>query len=437
MKRFMIFFVIFLTSVVLPAQKTKNENQSIFTIQPDLNKLDLDEHSKRIAQIFFEISGLCDQINRNSKTPEDREKILLEITRLLNSAVEIESDSKNRIYLSALAKDILKNNFDTSYSNWLDMENPKIDILYQTDKSKKLAVSVLSYDHKLTQKAGRYGLLIDKMKANTTRKYYSISSSTSFRYPFLIADLLQTTGTGRSVLTYPPIQKDAKQHQIKIIILRNVTRYFFKEILRPVAEKVFPSRLAKLVDFKSYFSNIIMHKIAHFLGPYFTRSKSEEPELIRNKLKDLFLCIEEIKADTVALSNTSLLIKEKILSKQKENRIYTTYITHLLAKVRQNKDLVENDPYLVQINYFLKNQGLVFSLGNQELLINFDRLKREIRKCMDMVLTIEQSGNYPGAKKFIKNYSVIPQELKQILNKMEGIPVEIKIKTFREKSQIN
>ncbi len=433
----MIFFVIFLISIALPAQKTKNENQSTFTIQPDLNKLDLDEQSKKIAQVFFKISGLCDQINRNSKTPEDREKILLEITRLLNSAVEIESDSKNKIYLSALAEAILKNDFDSSYSNWLNMENPKIDILYQTDKSKKLAVYVLSYDQKLTQKAGRYGLLIDKMKANTTRKYYSISSSTSFRYPFLIADLLQTTGTGRSVLTYPPIQKDGKQDQIKIIILRNVARYFFKEILRPVAEKAFPSRLAKLVDFKSYFSNIIMHKIAHFLGPYFTKSKSEEPELIGKKLKDLFLCIEEIKADTVALSNTSLLIKEKILSKQKENRVYTTYITHLLAKVRQNKDLVEKDPYLVQINYFLKNQGLVFNLGNQELLINFDRLKREIRKLMDMVLRIEQSGNYPSAKQFIKNYSVTPQELKQILKKMESIPVEIKIKTTREKNQLS
>lgn len=433
----MIFFVIFLISIALPAQKTKNENQRPFIIQPDLNKLDLDEQSKKIAQVFFKISGLCDQINLNSKTPEDREKILLEITRLLNSAVEIESDSKNKIYLSALAEDILKNDFGSSYSNWLNMENPKIDILYQTDKSKKLTVSVLSYDHKLTQKAGRYGSLIAKMKANTTRKYYSISSSTSFRYPFLIADLLQTTGTGRSVLTYPPIQKDGKQDQIKIIILRNVARYFFKEILRPVAEKAFPSRLAKLVDFESYFSNIIMHKIAHFLGPYFTKSKSEEPELIGKKLKDLFVCIEEIKADTVALSNTSLLIKEKMLSKQKENRVYTTYITHLLAKVRQNKDLVENDPYLVQINYLLKNQGLVFSLGNQELLINFDRLKREIRKLMDMVLRIEQSGNYPSAEQFIKNHSVTPQELKQILKKMENIPVEIKIKTIREKNQLS
>lgn len=437
MKSIMIFFVIFLISIALPAQKTKNENQRPFIIQPDLNKLDLDEQSKKIAQVFFKISGLCDQINLNSKTPEDREKILLEITRLLNSAVEIESDSKNKIYLSALAEDILKNDFGSSYSNWLNMENPKIDILYQTDKSKKLTVSVLSYDHKLTQKAGRYGSLIAKMKANTTRKYYSISSSTSFRYPFLIADLLQTTGTGRSVLTYPPIQKDGKQDQIKIIILRNVARYFFKEILRPVAEKAFPSRLAKLVDFESYFSNIIMHKIAHFLGPYFTKSKSEEPELIGKKLKDLFVCIEEIKADTVALSNTSLLIKEKMLSKQKENRVYTTYITHLLAKVRQNKDLVENDPYLVQINYLLKNQGLVFSLGNQELLINFDRLKREIRKLMDMVLRIEQSGNYPSAEQFIKNHSVTPQELKQILKKMENIPVEIKIKTIREKNQLS
>jgi hypothetical protein len=433
MKNFIIFFVIFLITVALPAQKTKNENQSTFTIQPDLNKLDLDEQSKRIAQVFFKISGLCDQINRNSKTPEDRKKILLEITRLLNSAVEIESDSNTKMYLSSLSDGISKKDFGSSYSNWMNMENPKIDILYQTDKSKKLAVSVLLYDQKFTKKVNHYLMLIDKMKANTTRKYYSISSSTSIRYPFLIADLLQTTGTGRSVLTYPPIQKNGKQDQIKIIILRNVVRYFFKEILRPLADKVYPSRLAKLVDFKSYISNIIMHKIAHFLGPYFTKSKSDEPELIGKKLKDLFLCIEEIKADTVALSNTSLLIKEKILSKQKEKRVYTTYITQLLAKVRQNKDLVEKDPYLVQINYFLQNQGLVFSLENQELLIDFDRLEREIRKLMDMVLRIEQSGNYPSAEQFIKKYSVIPQELKMILKKTESIPVEIKIKTTREK----
>jgi hypothetical protein len=153
------------------------------------------------------------------------------------------------------------------------------------------------------------------------------------------------------------------------------------------------------------------------------------------ELKDLFSCIEEIKADTVALSNTSLLIKEKILSERREKRIYAAYIIGLVAKLRQNQGDLKKDPYLIQLNYYLKCQGLIYSLENQVLLINFEKFKREIKNLMDMVLKIEQSGNHPGAQRFIDTYSVMSPELTLILKKAESIPIDIKVKTTRQKNQ--
>lgn len=435
MKSLFLLFSFFLLFVVWSAQETENTASYSYSLQPDLTKMELDEKKEKTAEIFLKISRLGNQLNQSDLSPHIRENLLLEISTLFKKAAESESNPKMKLYLSALSEDIKRNDFSSSLSNWINLDKSEIDILYSADSDKKQNIFVLFYDKKLTNKAGRYISLVEKMKSNTTRKYFSVLSSAQFRYPFLIADLLQGTGENRMVLNYPPARKDHESDQMKIIILRNLARFFFRGILKPLSKNVFPPRLSRMVDFNSYLSNMIMHKISHFLGPYFIKSKSEVPESIVKKLKDLFLCIEEIKADTVAFSNTNLLIKEKIVAKQKEKRIYATYIIGLIAKLRQNQDEKARAPYLIQLSYYIKNQGLVYSLENQVLLINFDKLKRDIRKLMEMVLRIQQNGSYSGAKQLIKEYSVMPQELTTILKKTETIPVNMKAKTTRQKTQ--
>lgn len=435
MKSLSLFLLFFVISVAWPAQETANIHSYSYSLHTDLNKMKLDEKTKKTAEIFLRISRLGNQLNRSDLLPQIRENILAEMTGLFKKASEVESDPKMKLYLYGLSEDILKNDCSSSYSNWNKLDKSEIDILYSTDSDKKHNIAVLLYDKKWTNRAGRYNSIVEKMKANTTRKYFSVLSSAQIRYPFLVADLLQAAGKSRMVLNYPPARKDPESTQMKIILLRNLVRFFFVGVLKPLAKEVFPTRLSRMVDFNSYLSNMIMHKISHFLGPYFIKSKSEDPEAIGKKLKELFLCIEEIKADTVALSNTGLLIKEKIVSERKERRIYATYIIGLIAKLRQNQDEIDKDPYLIQLSYYIKNQGLVFSLGNQVLLINFDKLKREIKKLMETVLRIEQSGSYSGAKQLVKEFSVMPQELTTVIKKADAIPVEIKPKITRQKTQ--
>jgi hypothetical protein len=69
------------------------------------------------------------------------------------------------------------------------------------------------------------------------------------------------------------------------------------------------------------------------------------------------------------------------------------------------------------------------------LLIHFDTLERVTRKLMEMVLRIEQNGSYPGAKQFIKEYSVMPVEITAIMKKTETLPVKIKANITGKKTQ--
>jgi hypothetical protein len=186
--------------------------------------------------------------------------------------------------------------------------------------------------------------------------------------------------------------------------------------------KVFGGSVNKHVHFKPYFTHLLLHQIAHYLGPYFVQSKSEQPTFVSKKLKNLFTCIEEIKADSAAICSIPVLREDKTNSLPGEKRIYTTFVAYLIGKARSEADDSKQKPCLMELNFLFKNDGLIFNLDTGTILINYEKLKKAVNKMLGAVISIEQSGRYAGAKQFIKEYDVLTPEIKRIIKKNEDIP---------------
>ncbi|MCK4836377.1 MAG: hypothetical protein KAT17_07060 [Candidatus Aminicenantes bacterium] len=408
------------------AEEKKNDQRHIKPQKTILVTEDSDEPSKQILGLFFQISELIEKLNTAGKPPEEDSQIRKDISELLKKAVAFESDEKIKKYFSSLSQDILKNDFKSSYSDWSVLENRTGNLIIQYhEDQKKMDYFVIKKHDAWTRKVTKYLSLIEKMKSNSTMKFVRSVTPVTLVRPFVIADLLATSGINRFALLHPPESIGRETSPAKVIIFRNLARHFFNQILEPVAARAFGGRVLKFVRFESYLSNLIMHKIAHFLGPFLVGTKSEDVILVNTKLGDLFYCIDEIKADTVALCNTEVLIKEKLISQKHEKRVYATYVAQLLEKVRMEPESGSRQPYLIQIHFLLKNEGIIFNVDTNNLFIDFDKLKENLKKLMTMVLKIQQNGNYMGAQQLIKEFAEVPEALKRIIKKMENLPVGI------------
>jgi hypothetical protein len=395
-----------------------------------------DEPSKRLMGLLFRICELVDKINSAGLSVDEASQARSDISELLNKAVSYESDDKVKHYFSSLSQDMAENDFHLSNASWRALENRTGNLIIQYhEDQKKIDCFILKKHHAWTEKASKYLALVEKMKSNSTMKFNRSSIPVTIVYPFVIADLVGASGINRLSFLHPPDVAGQKTGPSRIIILRNLARLFFDRILKPVASRSLGGGVVKYVRFESYLSNLIMHKIAHFLGPYVVVTKSEEVTLVNSKLGDLFNCIDEIKADTVAMCNTEVLIKAKLISRKHEKRIFTTYIAQLLEKLRFEPESQSRLPYLIQVNFLLKNDGIVYNVDSHNIIIDFDKLKENLKKLMSMVVKIQQDGNHVGAKQLIKEFTVISEALKRINDKMTDLSSAINVEDINpEKS---
>lgn len=400
-----------------------DKNQIHFDAKPAVDIKHLNDHSKSLYQIYSQIIPLINELNRKEISNESMKRTKTEISILLKKAVRMEPNPKVSDYLYSLSGDIVNDDFTSSHSKWLDLENVNIDfILRFHKKQKKYETFVLFYHTNLIKTANQYISHAEKMKVNTVSKFSSSLAAVKISDRFAVADLLDATASSQFLLLHPPAGGELNKETRKIIVFRNVAQNFFDRIIKPVSETIFDVSLKNHVRFKPLFSYLILHQIAHYLGPYFVQSKTEQPMLVSKKLKNLFACIEQIKADSAAICAIPVLKDEKISFLPSEKRIFATYVAYLIARVGSEAEENQKRPFLIELNFLFKNNGLIFNLDTDVILIDFEKFRKVVNKMMGVVVSIEQSGRYSNAKQFINEYTEITPELKRVIKRIENVP---------------
>ncbi|KAF9406376.1 hypothetical protein BGZ76_006347, partial [Entomortierella beljakovae] len=93
----------------------------------------------------------------------------------------------------------------------------------------------------------------------------------------------------------PNDEKPIKIAGSKLVIIKNVQEGKFEKVLRPIAEQVLdPDQLDK-VEFEAFFQHVLMHEVAHSLGPHFLVRDKETK--VRSALQEYHSAMEEAKAE--------------------------------------------------------------------------------------------------------------------------------------------
>ncbi|MCI0470927.1 MAG: hypothetical protein L0Y73_04655, partial [Candidatus Aminicenantes bacterium] len=348
------------------------------------------------------------------------------ITGLLKKAAGIALDALQKEYLEALAAAIDSGNFSASRSQWLKQTAHKVDIILAyrpANKSQKYEVYVLLQHEESTAAAVKYMSVLDKMLENIGPREQLAPLDVSVISPIIAADVIFPLKPANYVFVFPGDLAEGDEKRFKIVFFRNVLEAYFKKNVIPLAARTMMKNWADLVDFNSYLSNMIMHRAAHYLGPIFLFQDSDAVTPVKNKLKDLFRCIEEVRAESAALYNTSVLIAEKIITKEQEKNIYAAYLAWLITRFTTNPRSKSTLPALIQLNHHIDNGAIVFDLNTKKLKIEREQLGNSAKKLMQQTAQIENSGNYQEAEKLVAGrLAAVSNELNEVLKNLEKKP---------------
>jgi hypothetical protein len=222
----------------------------------------------------------------------------------------------------------------------------------------------------------------------------------------------------------PNDPKVREEHGSKKVLLRNVSRAKFDHILRPIAADVLDSAQAAEVTFRPYFTRILMHELSHGLGPEYVYGQKGVSK--NRALKDRYSAIEEAKADAVGSHNLAELVKQGVYDQEFLHQVYISHVADLFRCVRFGANEAHGKGCMTQFN-FLREQGAIrYDSAGGTFSVDFDKMPEAMSKLAGRYLTLEATGDYDGAGKFLDEYGKVPPDMQAVLDRLGDVPVDIR-----------
>ena len=248
--------------------------------------------------------------------------------------------------------------------------------------------------------------------------------------PIRVVDLIYASGDahkGVQTLAYnlPNDEHVRKVKGSKKVLLKNVSHAKFDMILTPIAKLILTAKQLPFLSFDAYFNHTLMHEISHGVGPGFITLKDGTKTTVNLALKDTYSSIEEAKADVLGQYNTQFFINKGWFPKKLEDTSKITYLAGIFRSVRFGVSEAHGRANMIQYNYLKQFGAFTYDNATKKFIVDTKKFDEGIKNLAHDLLMLEANGNYQKAKAFIKSYAGVPAEVKQALDAMTAIPVDV------------
>ncbi len=232
-------------------------------------------------------------------------------------------------------------------------------------------------------------------------------------------------GPGIKTLAFnlPNDPKVRQEHGSKKVLLRNVTQAKFDKVLKPIAKLVLDSAQAAEVGFRPYFTRILMHELSHGLGPDYVHG--QKGLTVNKALKDRYSAIEEAKADAVGTHNLGELVQQGVYDQEFLRQVYISHLADLVRCVRFGANEAHGKGCMTQFNFLREQGAIAYDSAQGVFSVDFQKMPEAMSALAGRYLTIEATGDYDAAGKFLDQYGKVPPELQGALDRLGQVPVDI------------
>ena len=361
--------------------------------------------------------------------------------RYLMEAASITSNPSLKKYLDQRAEDLLGNTYYESDCLWIDLEDNHVELVigpfevYEDNlMGIKAAYEAFVYINDLEEmeKLKAYLDYMDDMQRNLpVERKYRDQAVGGLESPLNVVIEVFTAGDNKagiqtSAFVLPNDERVREEKGTKKVFLKNMMEAKFNKSLVPISQKILEAEDAQYVSFTAYFTETLMHEIAHVLGVNYVTLPDGTRTTVNRALKDHYSAIEEAKADIVGLYNVSLLMQEGLIPKDKEREIYTTYLAGFFRSMRFGVASAHGLANLMEFNYLKEKGGFTYDEASGKFKPDTDKMREAVKALARDLLILEGDGNYENAARFIERYGRMNELITKTLHKLRDIPVDIK-----------
>ena len=349
-------------------------------------------------------------------------------------------------FLRLRADALLTDDYYKSDLAWLDLKDPKFDLIfapYETYLDNVLGVKT-SY--------GAAILIRDDVESRKVAEFQKYVPEIQDHLPLLSADRpsKQDHLTPMEVMDSPfragdlrhgyqavadNLPNDPRIHQekgTKKIFFKNFMAARVEFIVLPIARKLMRPDQAARVSEDGYLAGVLLHEIAHELGPVYARH-GERQISINEAIGPAYVGLEEAKADVVGMFGLKWLVDKGALPKSRLPEYYDSYLAGIFRTLRFGAGEAHGIAEMMEFNFLSQEKAITRDPATGRYGVDLARIPAAIARLARELLEMEAAGDRPRAEAWFKKYGAMPADLKASLQSAKDVPVDLDpVFSFRE-----
>jgi hypothetical protein len=357
--------------------------------------------------------------------------------KALRDAAKLSDDPAFAKFLELRADALLSDDYLPSDLAWLDLKNPKFDIIfapYETYMDSLLGVkgsygaAVMARNERESKKLELFQKYVADIQDALPLSPEDRPSKRGLETPMEVMDTPFRAGdlTHGYQAVADNLPNDPRVHEqkgSKKIFFKNFMDARVNYVILPVARKLMEPAQAAKVSGEGYLQSTLMHEICHGLGPAFARTSAGKVS-IREAIGHQFSGLEEAKADVCGMFSLKWLVDHGALPKEKLQEFYASYVGGIFRTVRFGTAEAHGQAEMMEFNY-LSERGAIRRNANGRYAIDFEKMPGALADLAKELLETEATGDRERAENWFKKYGQMPEELKTALKAASDVPVDV------------
>lgn len=373
-------------------------------------------------------------------------EFLVPAAKALNDAAGLSDDAKFANFLRLRAKALLDDNYYASDIAWLELENPKFDVIfapYEVYLDDLLGVktsygaAVLIRNEQESQKLALFQKYVPAIQDALPVPAEDRPSKAGHRSPMEVMDTPFRAGDLRHgyQAVADNLPNDPRIHQekgSKKIFFKNFMDARVDYIVLPIAKRLLRADQAAQASGDGYLATTMMHEISHELGPTYARTAQGRRE-INEAIGPAYSALEESKADVVGMFGLDWLIDRDAMPKEKRMEYYASYVGGILRTVRFGVAEAHGRGEMMEFNYLVEQRAISREAASGRYAIDAGRMRAALASLAKELLEQEATGDRARVEAWFAKYDRMPNDLEQALTTVNDIPVDVDpVFSFRE-----
>jgi hypothetical protein len=358
--------------------------------------------------------------------------------RALRDAASLTDDPAFGRFLRLRATALLSDDYYASDLAWLDMVNPKIDLIYapyETYLDDLLGVktsygaAVLIRNDSETAKLAVFQKYVPELQdalplppADRPSKRGHVAPMEVMDSPFRAGDLRHGYQAVADNLPNDPRVHERKGS--KQLFFKNYMDARVELVILPVARLLMRPDQAAKATADGYLTAVMMHEICHGLGPAFAHRNGKQED-IRAAIGPAYSSLEEAKADVTGMFGLAWLVQHGALPRNRLEEYYSSYVAGIFRTARFGTGEAHSRAEMMEFNVLAEKGAIARESGSGRYVIDFTRMPGALAALAQELLQIEAAGARARAEALFARYAKVPPELRSALTAAAAVPVDL------------